>query len=88
MILFSLGPWVSENTLCFDFADVTHLMQDVDRDVIRQLEEACVVVRRVDPRASAKGQRLQRMSARYESGYWQIKMAIWKLVEYEKVSRL
>jgi hypothetical protein len=63
-------------------------MQDVSRDILRQLEDECVVVTTVDPKASAKGQHLQETSARYESGYWVIKMYIWKLLEYEKVGHV
>jgi hypothetical protein len=63
-------------------------MQDVSRDILRQLEDECVVVKTVNPKASAKGQHLQEASARYESGYWVIKMYMWKLLEYEKVGHV
>uniref|UniRef100_A0A7S0WQN2 Hexosyltransferase n=1 Tax=Pyramimonas obovata TaxID=1411642 RepID=A0A7S0WQN2_9CHLO len=58
----------------------------VTQPIIERLQEECVRVIQVDPfYQNELAQQLVAKSARYKSGYWVIKMFVWRLEEYSKL---
>eukprot|EP00899_Mesostigma_viride_P006562 jgi/Mesvir1/15907/Mv08235-RA.2 len=53
--------------------------------VVDKVRETCVLVRRVDPFVSDRAKSLMAKSERYASGYWVVKMFVWRAEEYSKV---